>query len=169
MSDGLGCLDRVLTRITRIMSAIAAMAVLCMMLLNVADICARYFLHLPIRGAHELVEFSMILAVFLGIPYVQHGKTNISVSLLTDRFPRKAKVITEGIMCILSLGIIGIMTWEAFGYFWRMWERGKETTVLALPVAPFQFIVAVGLFVLFIVIIAELLHSISDIFERKRV
>jgi TRAP-type transport system small permease protein len=161
MSDRLAFVERVLARTTRVMSGIGAIAVLLMMMFNIADITFRAFLRSSLRGTHEIVDFMMILVVFLAIPYVQHKKTNISISLLTDRFPRKTKAITESVMCILSLAIIGTMTWAAFGHFRRLWETGKDTEVLNLPVAPFQFILAFGLLVLCIVIISELLHTVS--------
>ena len=160
MEKRLADTDRIMGRITRAMSAIGTMAVLLMMLLVVADIVARAFFRSPIRGAHELVEFTLIVAVFLAIPYVQHSGKNISISLLTDLFPKRAQALTQVFMCILSFAIVGLMTWQAFGYFWRMVQAGKETTVLALPVSPFQFIVAYGLLVLCIVLMLEFLSSL---------
>lgn len=161
MSNWLRYIERGMVPTTRMMSGIGAVAVLLMMLLNIADIILRTSLNSPIRGIHEIIEWMMIVTVFLGIPYVQHRKTNISIGLLVDRFPQKAQAITNGLICILSLGIIGIMTWEAFGYFRRMWETGLDSTVLNMPMAPFQFILAFGLLVLCFVLISELLHSLS--------
>jgi TRAP-type transport system small permease protein len=162
MGDRLHRIERVLYRMTRIMSGIGTITVLFMMLINVTDVCARAFLHLSIRGSHELIEFTLVLVVFLGLPYLQHSKANISVSILTDRFPQKAQTAISVVTTIFSLCMVGIMTWEAFGYFGRMWEAGKETTVLNIPLAPFQFIVAGGLLVLCIVILSQLLNLFSE-------
>jgi TRAP-type C4-dicarboxylate transport system permease small subunit len=161
MGNWLHYIDRVIASISRVMSGIAATAVILMMLLITVDVLLRYFLNRPIKGAHELIEFMMILAVFLGVAYVQYRKVNISISLLLDRLPQKAQAIISSLTYILSLGIICVITWTAFTYFRRLWDRGQCTTVLNVPIAPLEFILAGSLLMLCIVLTLDFLHSIS--------
>jgi TRAP-type C4-dicarboxylate transport system permease small subunit len=161
MSKLLRYLERVVAPTTRVLSGIGAVAIMVMMLLIVVDVLFRSLFNLPIKGAHEIIELMVIMAVFLAIAYVQHQKSNISVDILTNRLPQKVQAITGRFISIFILVIIGVMVWQGFGYLRRMLETGKETTVLHLPTAIFEFVLVVGLFVLCIVLILDLFHPVS--------
>ncbi|MBN1368185.1 MAG: TRAP transporter small permease [Dehalococcoidales bacterium] len=148
--------------ITRVMSVIGICFVAVMTLVTVADVVLRWSIDSPIKGAIEIVQYMMILIVFLTIPYVQYKKAHVSISLLVDKLPQKAQAVIGSFVYILSLGIIGLMTTAAFIYFRRIWEAERYTTVLGIPISPFQLILTIGLFLLFIMILLDFLHSIFE-------
>lgn len=155
-------IERAIASISRVMSRIVAVVAMLMMLVIVADVILRFSLNRPIKGAHELLEF-MMLAVVLAVPYAQYKKANISMGFVVDKLPEQSKVraIIISLACILSLGIIGILAWQALCHFGYLWETEQGTPVLNLPLAPFQFILTVGLLMLCIVLIFDVLHSVS--------
>ncbi len=162
MSNWLHSVDRVWEPVVRILSIIGVCFVAFMMVVTVADVVLRWSLNSPIKGAIEIVQYTMILVVFLTIPYVQYKKAHVSIGLLVDKLPQKTQAVIGSLVYILSLGIIGLMTSAAFIYFRRIWEAERYTTVLGMPISPFQLILTFGLFMLFVTILLGLLHSISE-------
>ena len=74
-----------LMQATRWLSAIAAIGILSMMLITIADILMHNFLRRPIRGTFDLVELFLVFVVFLGIPEVFRREGNVTVDVI-DHF-----------------------------------------------------------------------------------
>ena len=66
---------------------ICVTALMGMMVLTAFDVFGRYFLNRPIRGALELTEFLLVIAVSAGFAYTQTTNGHISVELFVMRLP----------------------------------------------------------------------------------
>ena len=80
---------------------------------------------MPFRGAIEVVQFSMVLIVFLQLPdVVRVGRLTRSDGLLTllgPRYPRLAQTLRR-IINLLSAIIMALITVAIFPEFTEMWE-----------------------------------------------
>lgn len=89
------------------------------------DIFARGLFNLPFRGAIEVVQFSMVLIVFLQLPdVVRVGRLTRSDGLLTmlgPRYPRVAHTLRR-IIDFISAIIMALITVAIFPEFLDMWE-----------------------------------------------
>ncbi len=166
MSRALNYVEIALAKTSRVISTIAMVVIVVMMLFTTTDVILRYFFNRPIRGSMELTQLMLLLAVFLGIAYIQYRKGHISVSVLTDRFPRKVQDILSIVAYVFSLGIIGFMTWAAFDHLKYIWDIARTTLILKVPVAPFQFALFFGYLMLFLVLLLDFVNSVLKVVRR---
>ena len=70
----------------RLLETLTGLALLAMLALTVADVFGRYLVNRPVPGVTELVQYTMVLLVFAGLPIVTHRRAHISVSLMDNAF-----------------------------------------------------------------------------------
>ena len=71
--------------------------VVVMMLTITVNVILRYAFQLPMRGIGEIVELMMVLLVFLALAYAAARGSNIAVTLVTSRLPKRPRVILGSI------------------------------------------------------------------------
>ena len=60
--------------LSRVLHGIAALALVAMMLVVVADVALRFFFNVPVRGSYDLVSLGLLTMVFFGIgPVIARG------------------------------------------------------------------------------------------------
>lgn len=69
-------------RALALLNIVAAIAVAAVCAVALADILSRNILHVPIRGAFDLSELFLVVAVFLGLPEVFGRQRNIVVDVI---------------------------------------------------------------------------------------
>ncbi|MFY0692203.1 MAG: TRAP transporter small permease subunit [Paracoccaceae bacterium] len=119
-------------RLTRATSFVATAANVCGTLVVLGlvaivnyDIVARGIFNQPFRGAYELVQFSMVLIVFLQLPDVirvdRLTRSDGLLFLIGDRYPRFAAAMRRAINT-LSAVIMTLIAIAVFPEFLEMWE-----------------------------------------------
>jgi TRAP-type transport system small permease protein len=137
-----------------------------MMLMVVVDVLLRNIFNSPIQGSHELVEFMMVLMVFLFFANTQKVKGNVSVTMITSRISGKAKAATDVFVYLVCLFVFIILTTQAYEYFHGSLVRGDLSPALFLPRYPFRLVATIGLFVATLVYLIDLLVAIAKLFEK---
>jgi TRAP-type C4-dicarboxylate transport system permease small subunit len=95
-----------LMQATRWLSAIAAIGILAMMLITIADILMHNFLRRPIRGTFDLVELFLVFVVFLGIPEVFRREGNVTVDVIDHFITASTKRMLRAAAFILTFGFL---------------------------------------------------------------
>lgn len=89
------------------------------------DVFARGLFNLPFRGAVEVVQFSMILIVFLQLPDVVRvdrlTRSDGLILMLGGRFPGLARALRRAVNALscVVMGLIAVAIWPEF---LKMWE-----------------------------------------------
>lgn len=99
-------------------AAIAALALVSMTLLTVADVFLSNLLRSPIIGAYDIVETAMAFAVFLGLPEVFRREGNVTVDLVdhfaTNRVVAVARfaggLVTAAFAAVMAYAMLGPAT-----------------------------------------------------------
>lgn len=132
-----------LSRVTKYISTTANVAgtlvVLALVVIVNYDIVARGLFNQPFRGAYEVVQFSMVLIVFLQLPDVirvdRLTRSDGLLFLIGDKYPQAAsvlrRVINTGSSIIMALIAIAI-----FPEFLDMWETQDFFGVPGIFTAP---------------------------------
>src|SRR2546430_15546514 len=92
--------------IANICVALAALALLCIVAINGANVVARYFFGSPFSWAEELMLFLMILGVFAGAVAITWRNLHIRIDAVVDRMPRQMRRVTMTLASIASIAII---------------------------------------------------------------
>jgi TRAP-type C4-dicarboxylate transport system permease small subunit len=153
-------IDKVIALITRAMMGVGLCGVMVIMLVVVVDVFLRAFFNRPILGSTEIVEFMMLVIVSLALPYVQYNKSNIAMDILYGRLREKPRLGLDISAHVLSLGIVSLLTWRSFVHFSYFKNMGSYTPLLKMPVAAFEFLLALGWLILGLVLFLDLLSFI---------
>lgn len=162
-------LIQVLTRYIKVVYSFAgkcgflgALMLIILMLLTVGDVILRYFFNAPILGSYELTEFILVAMVFFAIPWATAKKANVRVDLFVGRLPLKVRSIFNIVTCFLSVFVTALFAWYTVPQAIYIWRLYTVSDMLEIPFYPFYFIVAFGFFVLFFVLVANLIEFIKD-------
>ncbi len=117
----------------------------------------------PLGGTVELVEMAGAILLALGIAYTAMLKGHIMVGILVEKFPPRARGLTDVIVNFIALVFSFILARELLFYALSMLSRGYETGHLKIPVAPSIFLVAFGFFMLCMVLLLNLLKAAQSL------
>ena len=140
--------ERTVKATARMANGLGMTALVLMMLVTVVDVFLRSVFNKPILGVVELAEYAMVAVVYLALPLCALRGGHARVETLSVLFPPGMLRIVDIITSLLSLGILSLMTWQAFLEFGNMLEAKRASDMLGMPAYPFYLIVAVGSLIL---------------------
>jgi TRAP-type C4-dicarboxylate transport system permease small subunit len=153
--------------IRKILVALAAIFLLAIMFLTVANIVMRRF-SFPIQGTFELTGLfgAIVGAVVLG--YTQKRKENIAVDILFRHFPKTLKriVCVFGDLCCAGFSVLA--AWEIAKIGIKQLTTGEVTETLRIVPYPFVFIAAAGFAALGFVFVIDMLKNVSPGGENQQ-
>jgi len=148
---------RVLDACERVLTVVAAVATFSMMLLTTADASGRYLFNRPILAAYELTtNYLMIAAVFLAMPYAYRQGANIRVTFLVERLGRKARLVIDHLVQIVSILYCAALVVATFQQARHVLRTGTTFVTMELPLWPAHLVVSIGLFVTALMMLLDL-------------
>lgn len=126
--------------LARVCSVLSALALVVMMLVSVLDVAMANLFNRPIVGTFDLVETTLVLAVFLGFPETFYSDSHIAVDVV-DFFVSPATVARLKILAkLVSFVFLVFLAWQmiepardAFKFGERKQELGLPLYALWLP------------------------------------
>jgi TRAP-type transport system small permease protein len=144
-----------LNRVVAITSYVGVAAVMCMALLTGVDVVGRYAFNKPVQGGVELVELLMAIIVACGVAVTTAADDHISVDSLFDKLPSLGQHILRVFAGIISTFVFAILAWQGVNGGIDAADSGKTTSILKVPISPFQFFLAIGFLVSFMFLLIE--------------
>jgi TRAP-type C4-dicarboxylate transport system permease small subunit len=145
---------------------IGALVMSGLMLLTVADVVLRYVFNAPILGSYELTEMAMVVMAFLAIPYAAAKRVNVRVDLVVGALPKRILARFDAVTCCLSLIITAILGWYTIPQGFYIKGVGVQTEMLKIHIYPLYFVIAFGFFLLFFVLIGNLIEIMRKAVDR---
>ena len=131
--------------VVMVIAWIAAAALALMVLVTFANVIGRYLLGMPLKGSVEMVEATMVVAVFFSLAYTETLHGHVSMDEVVARFPRRARAVILSIMYFAAAAFFFVVAWRdgllAVSY---MRPIVRVTDVLHIPMGPFIFVIAMG-------------------------
>jgi len=137
-------MEKWVTSLAKVTSFIGAIALMGMMFLMVIDVIGRYFFNHPIAGSYELIVYSMVLTVFLGLGYAQLQKAHVKVDIVLHYLSPKAIAVLDVITLSLSLVIFMYITWATILQIKQVFLMKQVSEILYIPQWPFQMVASIG-------------------------
>src|SRR5258706_12667039 len=100
-------------RIAALCGWAAAVCLVAMMLLTVADVVLRATANAPIRGVYELIELLLAGTFFLALPAVFLRDDHIVVNSIDEWLPRALPALKR-IAAVLAAGFMAGMAWQGW-------------------------------------------------------
>jgi TRAP-type C4-dicarboxylate transport system permease small subunit len=102
----------------------------------------------PINGSYELISFCGAVATAFALGYTQIKKNHIIVNIFTDKFPKKANKMLDGINYFVNMLFFGLVAWETLKWGMKIARTGEVSETLKIIYHPFVYCVAFGFGVL---------------------
>ncbi len=137
----------------QLVEALVALALLLMMVITVLDVIGRYVINRPLPGATELVQYSMVTAIFIALPLITARREHISVSLIDGLFGERGRRWHRAVIAAISAIVLVLVSWKLWGHAQMLATNRDVIGFLSLPVAPAAFVASTlaGLTVLVLV------------------
>jgi TRAP-type transport system small permease protein len=137
-----------------------------LMFLVTVHVIGRYIVAFPIPGSVELIEFLMVLVVFLGLAECAITRGNVSVDLFVDLMPKKARVVIDAFTSLLSIAIVSIITWQSAVQVKILFQSGHVSGVLHIPHYPFAIIMVFGWAAFDLVLIGNFFEFLGRVLKK---
>jgi TRAP-type C4-dicarboxylate transport system permease small subunit len=137
---------KVVKVLERISSSIAALAILAMIVLSVANALGRTWFGWSIPAASEISsQWLLPLIVLLAIPGAQVWKEHYTVVIITERIAPRSLALLKGLGCSVGAVTCGALAWFGLLKALEKTQVGATAGITSLPVYPFYYLVPVGL------------------------
>ena len=120
-------------------NAVGTLVVLGLVLIVNYDVVARGLFNAPFRGAYEVVQFSMVLIVFLQLPDVARvdrlTRSDGFLVILRNKNPQAAEFM-RGVINTISAVLMTLIAIAVFPEFLKMWDTQDFFGVPGIFTAP---------------------------------
>jgi TRAP-type C4-dicarboxylate transport system permease small subunit len=149
---------RIIERVSRVMNNVGGVILFILMMLTVCDVFMRYVFNLPIMGTTELTRYMLVVLVFLGMAWCAVRLKHVKVDLVMSRFSARVQAIVDIITYFFSLVICIIMAWRVLLESVTVQRLGISSSLLKVPDFPFYVLLALGLFILSLVVMIQIVQ-----------
>jgi TRAP-type C4-dicarboxylate transport system permease small subunit len=153
-------LERANQFLNRILMILGGVAVLAVMALATVNVILRIF-GVPFRGAYEFVGFLGAIVIAFALGYTQKRKDHIVVDILTEKFPKRANRILDGISYFVTMVFFALVSWQVFVWWVKIWKSREVSETLKVIYHPFIFCVGVGFAVFSLTLIVDFLKNLQ--------
>lgn len=143
-------LSRVANTLAIATNAMGTLVVLALVVLLNVDVIARGVFSAPIRGTYEMVQFSVVLIVFLQLADVVRvdrlTRSDGFLNLVQNRRPGLASNIRRMINALsaIFMGLIAYVTFPEFLHMWDTQDFFGVPGLFTLPWWPVKLVITLG-------------------------
>lgn len=112
---------------------ISALAVAAMMTITTLEVIIRAAFYRSVPGSYEYVSLLFVYLIFLGLAFSQRRDAHITIGIVYDRLPRKARQIFQGVFLLIAFAFFAAITWTSAVSTWNNYVLG-DTVLGAIEV-----------------------------------
>ena len=124
---------------------LAGLALVVMMLVTVIDVFLRYAFKSPIRGSYELVEVTLLIFVFHGMPTAFLQRRNIVIDIIDTFAGERLIAALIRFADFLSVVALVLFSWAMLGPATQAYDYGDRKLELHLPIYVLWIIAFLGM------------------------
>jgi TRAP-type C4-dicarboxylate transport system permease small subunit len=154
-----GVIGRLCEALTQICLAIAGASLLCIVVINGANVIGRYVFLKPFSWAEELMLFLMVLSVFSAGIAITWRNMHIRIESLVERTSPLTQMIIQVFAVGVAVAVILTIVIESYGVVARLYRFDFRTDALSAPMWIPQSFVTIGLTLMAIMMVLRLIIS----------
>jgi TRAP-type C4-dicarboxylate transport system permease small subunit len=154
-------LDKASKILNQVFVCISGVFLTAMILLACSNIFLR-IVWLPVKGTYELMGFFGAIVTAFALGYTQIKRGHIGIDIVVMQFSAKARRILHGINYFICMVFFSIAGWQIAKWARILWKTGEVTETLRIVFYPFTYAVALGCFVLALVLLVDLLRVLLE-------
>ncbi len=140
LSRAVNTAARGLSTLAQVANATGTLVVLALVVLINTDVVARNLFHAPFRGTYEMVQFLMVMIVFLQLPDVirinRLTRSDGFLAVLAERRPGIARFLAR-LIDAASAVFMTLISFAVWPEFLRSWASGSFMGTPGLFTAPY--------------------------------
>ncbi len=136
-------LERLSVVLNLVFLTLGGISVLALMCVATGNVVLR-ILHIPFRGAYEIVSFLGAIVIAFSLGYTQQRKSHIVVDILTEKFPAGLARLLDTLSHFVTMVFFGVVSWQIYTWGMKIWESGELSETLKIIYHPFIFAVSLG-------------------------
>ena len=109
---------------------VSASAVAVMMMITAVEVVSRALFYKSVPGAYEYVSLLFVYLIYLGLGYSQRRDAHITIGIVYDHLPRRARKMVQGTFLLVAFLFFGALTWTSAVSAWTNFTMGD--TVLGV-------------------------------------
>ncbi len=129
----LGYSNMLLTAVTRFVSWVGMLSLLAAVIITCADVVLRKLGTGGIYGSVDLIQLTVMAAVFLSIPYAFLTRSHVVVTILADRLPGPVAVLLHALASGLSGAFMFAIGWYGLEQYQMQTEYGDVSMIFGVP------------------------------------
>jgi TRAP-type C4-dicarboxylate transport system permease small subunit len=145
---------------------IGIVALLLMIMITLIDVVGGKLFVWRLPGAIDIVMVSQAVAIAFAAAMVLILGRHVHVTFLVERLPRRTQAVIESLVHLLELGLFILIIWRLFVFGHYMQTGGEGTGTIRIPLYPFGYGMAIALVPFCLVIILNLVRSLSRMVGR---
>lgn len=166
MSHFLTQVTRTLDRFVNLSSILGTLALIFAVLVTLVDVTGRLF-GAPLTGAQDLSQMTMVIIVFGGMALCDQQGGNIAVDIFEDKFPARMNHWLDITGWVLGCAIFTAIGYTMLGAAEMSKLLNLSTNIIAIPKAPFQYIVAFFAFLTALSMLARIVKTLLTSFHSS--
>jgi len=161
LAQAAGCLGKATNPLSYNLHLVGAVITAAMMFLVTAAVIMRYVFNRPILGDLETITAMLVLLISFSLAYCAVTKTHVSVTALVTRLPYRVQTVINVVNNVLTLAFVTLIAWYSVEQAIVLWNRGTSSIIFNIPLFSFPSVLAFGSAVFALVILVEVLDSLS--------
>ncbi len=132
-----------------LLAVLAAVLMVFILFLIVAEVVSRGFWNRPIPGVIEATAFSLLSITFLGTAWVLREEKHVKIDLVLTRLKPANQALLNIITSLIGAIVCLIIVWYGVRVVWEVLREGyRSATMIEISLAPILVIIPVGTFLL---------------------
>jgi C4-dicarboxylate transporter DctQ subunit len=148
--------------ISRVANILAAVSLLVITAVNVANVVARYVFTSPFAWAEELMIYLMILIVFTGCVTATWHQIHIRIDLLTEHLKPRVRAVTNAVVTAIGVVALALIIKASLATIERLYRFEQLSLALEAPLWIPQSFVSIGLAIVAVLMVVRLVVPRRD-------
>jgi len=145
--------NKILFLTTKYTAYIGMLFLLTAVFITTGDVVLRKVDGQGIYGAIDLIQLTVLSAAYLSIPYTFMSRAHVSVSMITDKFSRRGRAMTQVLAMTLSCLFMFAVAYYGYARALEQAEYGDVSMIFGLPMIYYWVPLVLGSFLSTIVTI----------------
>ena len=149
-------------RAARALAIVAGAGLLVVLTLIFVSVVMRYIFSTPIVGVNEIVQLASVGIVMLALPWCTAEGAHVGVDVLDHKIGPWGRFLGDIQARLIAALILSVLVWRAILKAMDAHEFGDATNMLQMPIWPFYAMIAGGMALSALVLLAQLIQILRE-------
>lgn len=161
-------LSPLLQKSALVLVLLGAVGMVSSMFLGTADVVGTQFLGVPVPGALEITESTMVLIVFGALAYAQMQRAHIRVEILHGYAGPRTKAFMDAVTHLVALVFFALLAWQGYGEALYGWEIREATLgYIRFPLYPARWLLVLGTALLLLRLALDVISDLARMWRGE--